>query len=178
MENNLLVTRTRILVPRRRLELLSRPRLLNGLFEMMDNKLIIVAAPAGYGKTSLLIDIAHHTELPVCWYSLDLLDQDLLRFAAHFIAALNLRVPKFGDASRAVSQNMTQERINLDLLISSIINDAFENIPEHFIVVLDDYHLVDDSKLINQFVSRFIQEVDENCHLIIASRTLISLPDM
>jgi len=178
MENNLLVTRTRILVPRRRLELLSRPRLLNGLFEMMDNKLIIVAAPAGYGKTSLLIDIAHHTEWPVCWYSLGLLDQDLLRFAANFIAALNLRFPRFGAASRAVLQNMTQEQINLDLLLSSIINDAFENIPEHFIVVLDDYHLVDESKLVNQFVSRFIQEVDENCHLIITSRTLISLPDM
>jgi ATP/maltotriose-dependent transcriptional regulator MalT/DNA-binding SARP family transcriptional activator len=178
MENNLVVTRTRILLPRRRAELLSRPRLLNGMLEMLDNKLIIIAAPAGYGKTSLLIDVAYHVEWPVCWYALDQLDQDVLRFAAHFIAAINLRFPKFGAASRAVLQNMTQERLNLDLLLSAIINDAYKHISEHFIMVLDDYHLVNESKLVNQFVSRFIQDVDENCHLMIASRTLISLPDM
>ncbi len=178
MDNSLVVTRTRILLPRRRAELLSRPRLLNGMLEMLDNKLIIIAAPAGYGKTSLLIDIAYQVEWPVCWYALDQLDQDVLRFAAHFIASLNLRFPKFGASSRAVLQNMTQERLNLDLLLSSIINDAYEHISEHFIIVLDDYHLVNESKLVNQFVSRFIQDVDENCHLMIASRTLISLPDM
>jgi len=178
MDSSLIVTRTRILLPRRRPELLTRPRLLNGMLEMLDNKLIIIAAPAGYGKTSLLIDVATQIEWPVCWYALDQLDQDVLRFAAHFIASLNLRFPKFGAASRAVLQNMTQERLNLDLLLASIINDAYEHISEHFIIVLDDYHLVNESKLVNQFVSRFLQDVDENCHLMIASRILISLPDM
>jgi LuxR family maltose regulon positive regulatory protein len=178
MDNNFVVTRTRILLPRRRPELLSRPRLLDGMLGMLDNKLIIIAAPAGYGKTSLLIDVANHIEWPVCWYALDQPDGEVLRFAAHFIASLNLRFPKFGVASRAVLQNMTQERLNLDLLLSSIVNDAYEHISEHFIMVLDDYHLVNESKQVNQFVSRFIQDVDENCHLVIASRTLISLPDM
>jgi LuxR family maltose regulon positive regulatory protein len=178
MENNLLITRTRILVPRRRPELLSRDRLLDWMLELLDNKLIIVAAPAGYGKTSLLIDVVHHVEWPVCWYALDALDQDPIRFIAHFIAALNLRFPKFGIASNAVLQTMAQEHINLDLLLATVINDAYENISEHFVIVLDDYHLVNESKTVNQFVSRFIQDVDENCHLIIASRILISLPDM
>jgi LuxR family transcriptional regulator, maltose regulon positive regulatory protein len=179
MQDNFLVTRTRILVPRRRPELLSRPRLVNALMDMLvDNKLIIVAAPAGYGKTSLLIDIVHHVEWPVCWYALDPLDQDPLRFAAHFISSLQLRFPNFGANSMGILQSMTQDRLNLDLLLAAIINDVYENITEHFIFVLDDYHLVDESKPVNQFVSRFIQDVDENCHLMIASRTLISLPDM
>ena len=179
MQDNFLVTRTRILVPRRRPELLSRPRLVNALMDMLvDDKLIIVAAPAGYGKTSLLIDIVHHLEWPVCWYALDPLDQDPLRFAAHFIASLQLRFPNFGANSMGILQSMTQDRLNLDLLLAAIINDVYENICEHFIFVLDDYHLVDESKPVNQFVSRFIQDVDENCHLMIASRTLISLPDM
>ncbi len=178
VDNNLLITRTRILVPRRRPELLSRTRLLDWMFELLDNKLIIVAAPAGYGKTSLLIDVVHHVEWPVCWYALDALDQDPVRFIAHFIAALNLRFPRFGLTSLAALQSMAQEHLNLDLLLATVINDAYENIPEHFVVVLDDYHLVNESKIVNQFVSRFIQDVDENCHLIIASRILISLPDM
>lgn len=178
MDYNLLVTRTRILVPRRRPELLSRSRLLNSFFELLDNKLVIVAAPAGYGKTSLMIDLVSQLEWPVCWYALDALDQDPLRFFAHFIASLNLRFPKFGEASLAVLQSMAQERLNLDLMVSTIVNDAYENITEHFIIVLDDYHLVNESTPVNQFISRFIQDVDENCHLIVASRTLISLPDM
>ena len=144
MQDNFLITRTRILVPRRRPELLSRPRLVNGLMDMLvDSKLIIVAASAGYGKTSLLIEIAHHVEWPVCWYALDPLDQDPLRFAAHFIASLQLRFPKFGANSMGILQSMTQDRLNLDLLLAAIINDVYENITEHFIFVLDDYHLVD-----------------------------------
>jgi len=173
-----LITRTRILVPRRRPELLSRHRLLDWMLELLDNKLIIVAAPAGYGKTSLLIDVVHHVEWPVCWYALDALDQEPIRFIAHFIAALNLRFPKFGIASSAALQAMAQDHLNLDLLLATVINDAYENISEHFVIVLDDYHLVNESKIVNQFVSRFIQDVDENCHLIVASRILISLPDM
>jgi LuxR family maltose regulon positive regulatory protein len=172
------VTRTKIIVPRRRAELLSRQRLLDMLFELLDDKLIIIAAPAGSGKTSLLIDFIHFVNWPVCWLALDPLDQDPQRFIAHFIAALNVRFPTFGKSSLAALESTTQDRLNLDSIISLIVNDVYENITEYFLVVLDDYHLVEDSKPVNTFVNRFIQEIDENCHLVIASRTLLSLPDM
>jgi ATP/maltotriose-dependent transcriptional regulator MalT len=53
MESPIPVTHTRILLPRRRSDLWSRERLITLLYELLDNKLTIVAAPAGYGKTSL-----------------------------------------------------------------------------------------------------------------------------
>ncbi len=177
MESSIPVTRTRMLVPRRRGDLLSRQRLLHLLYELMDNKLTIIAAPAGYGKTSLLIDLASHIEYPVCWYSIDPLDREPSRFLAYFISALNIRFPSFGESSMAALRSALQSDFNLDHLTTTIINDAYEHISEHFVVVLDDYHLVDGSKQVDQFVSRFIQDVDENCHLIIASRTLLTLPD-
>jgi len=62
--------------------------------------------------------------------------------------------------------------------VATVANDVFENIPEHFVFVLDDYHLIDDSRPVSQFVSRFLQVVGENCHLFIASRTLLTLPDL
>jgi ATP/maltotriose-dependent transcriptional regulator MalT/two-component SAPR family response regulator len=172
------VTRTKILLPRRRTDLLPRKRLLDLLSDLLDLKLTIIAAPAGYGKTSLLIDFAHGTRMPVCWYALDPLDQDLQRFAAHFIAALTQKFPKFGKTSQATLQSLTQDQVDLDSLISVIVNDAYENITEHFVMVLDDFHLVEESKLIVQFVNQFIQLMDENCHVAIASRTLLTLPDM
>lgn len=172
------ITRTKIIVPRRREELLSRSRLLALIDELLDNRLIIVAAPAGYGKTSLLVDFAHATPWPVCWYSLDALDQEPQRFIAHFISALNQRFPGFGKSCLAALQSMGQDRLDLDVLVSLIINDAYENITEHFILVVDDFHLVEKSQVVVNFVNRFLQDVDENCHLILASRSLLTLPDL
>ncbi|NTU76175.1 MAG: tetratricopeptide repeat protein, partial [Anaerolineaceae bacterium] len=73
---------------------------------------------------------------------------------------------------------MTQGELDIDSLVSVVVNDAIENIHEHFVLVLDDYHNVDDSEPVAMFVSRFIQAMDDNCHVIISSRKLISLPDL
>lgn len=172
------LTRTRILLPRRSADLLTRQRLLDLLYDLLDYRLVIVAAPAGYGKTTLLVDLAHHIELPVCWYALDALDQDPHRFIAYFIACIAQHFPDFGKQSTAALQNMSDSSLDLDYLVTTIVNEAYEHIREHFVLVLDDYHLVSENKVINGFVSRFVQTVDENCHLIISSRALLSLPDL
>lgn len=178
MDNSLPLTRTKIIVPRRREGLLSRQRLLDLIYGLLENKLTIVAAPAGYGKTSLLIDFIHFTGWPACWLSLDPLDQDPQRFLSHFIAAINLRFPRFGKISHAALQSSFQDRLNLDSIVSIIANDLYENITEHFVFILDDYHLVESSSTVNQFINQFLQSIDENCHLVIASRTLLTLPDL
>jgi LuxR family transcriptional regulator, maltose regulon positive regulatory protein len=178
VESKIPVTRTKLLIPRRRDEILSRQRLFDILNDLLDLRLIILAAPAGYGKTSLLIDFASHTEWPIGWLALDPLDQDLFRFVAHFIGAIRARFPKFGNNSLSVLNNTPQDKLDLPALVTTIVNDIYENIPEHFIIVLDDYHLVEESETVNQFVNRFLQDVDENCHLVVSSRRLLSLADM
>lgn len=172
------VAHTKIVVPRRRPDLLSRQRLLDLLYDLLDYKLVIVAAPAGYGKTSLLVDLAHRLELPVCWYALDALDRDPQRFIAHFIASIARRFPDFGQRSLAALQHGTLSSLNLARLVTTIVNEAYEQIREHFVLVLDDYHFLSESQELNTFVSQFLQQVDENCHLVIASRTLLTLPDL
>ena len=157
---------------------MSRARLLNAFNDLLDYKLMIVAAPAGYGKTSLIIDYAQHTELPMCWYSLDAADQDLVRFLAHFIASIKQKFPTFGRKSLAALNSMSQEKFDMNIFLSVIINEIYEKVTEHFVIVLDDFHLVEESHLVSSFVNRFIQEMDENCHFVIASRTLLALEDM
>lgn len=172
------ITRTKIIAPRRRLDLLSRERLLNILYELLDFRLIIVIAPAGYGKTFLLVDFAYRTEFPVCWFALDTLDRDSHRFFLHFIAAITEKFPSFGKASVAALQNMANGQGTVDQLITTVVNELYEHVREHFVFVIDDFYLVDDNPEISRFVSQFIQKVDENCHLVVASRRLLTIPDM
>ncbi|MEA3325836.1 MAG: tetratricopeptide repeat protein [Chloroflexota bacterium] len=178
MESNYPITRTKIIIPRRHDEILTRQRLFELVNNLLDLKLIIIAAPAGYGKTSLLIDFANHSEWPISWLSLDTLDQDPFRFVAHFISAIQARFPEFGQNSIAVLNNTPQEKLDIPALVTTLVNDIYEHITEHFILVLDDYHLIEESDSITQFINHFLQDVDENCHLFISSRRLLTLSDM
>lgn len=171
-------TPTKVILPQRRKELFTRQRLINLLYDLLDEKLILVIAPAGYGKTSLLIDFAYQVDLPVCWYAVEDLDQTPERFFTYFIAALHRRFPEFGEASKAALKALNPFNPDTTQLVSVIVNDAYEHIQEHFLIILDDYHLVGNVKEIQAFINRFINESAENCHLILSSRNLLSLPDL
>ena len=171
-------TPTKVILPQRRKDLFTRQRLINLLYDLLDEKLILVIAPAGYGKTSLLIDFSYQVDFPVCWYAVDELDQTPERFFTFFIAALHRRFPEFGEASKAAVKAINQFNPDINQLVSVIVNDAYEHIQEHFLIILDDYNLVSNVREIQAFISRFINESAENCHLILSSRTLLSLPDL
>jgi LuxR family maltose regulon positive regulatory protein len=159
------VTQTKVMVPRRREDLLTRQRLLDQLYELLDYKLIVITAPAGYGKTSLLVDFANQSELPVSWFALDNLDQEPQRFITHLIACIAHTFPSFGQQSIAALDSTNQTNLDINQMVSIIVNDVYEHIREHFLLVLDDYHLVNESKKVDQFINRLIQEIDENCRV-------------
>ncbi|MGD8491619.1 MAG: tetratricopeptide repeat protein, partial [Anaerolineae bacterium] len=169
---------TKIRIPRRRRDLLPRARLVDFIHAHLDRKLILISAPAGYGKTSLLTDFAQDTDLPVCWYTLDTFDQDLHVFLEHFIAAIARRFPEFGQRSLAILRSTPNPGQNLYPLVGTLVQEIYDEIPEYFVLVLDDHHAVEEQEPINEFLDLFATYVDENCHLIIASRTLPALPNL
>ena len=70
------LTRTKTVLPRRPAHHLTRSRLLKLFYSIIDYRIFLVIAPAGYGKTSALVDWAHEADLPICWYAVDELDRD------------------------------------------------------------------------------------------------------
>jgi LuxR family maltose regulon positive regulatory protein len=175
---NIPVSKTKIIPPRRRDELLERKRLLDMLFEALDKKLTLVSAPAGYGKTSLLIDLVKQSEYKSCWLSLDELDREPQRFVAYLLASIAQQFPGFGQQTAAVLNGLTSIQNEMERLAVMMVNEAYELINEHFVLILDDFHILENDTPIHDFLNRFIQLVDDNCHIVISSRTLTTLYDL
>ncbi len=152
-----------------------RQRLHDLLDELVEKRLVLISAPAGYGKTSLLIDYCCRSQAPICWYAIDQLDYDPYRFISHFAAAIQNRFPAFGQRT-ASALTGEQGQFDADYVATVLINDLYEHVDEHFLLILDDFHLVNDSLEIRSFISRLLLDMDENCHLLVTSRTLLSLP--
>ncbi|MBN1451085.1 MAG: tetratricopeptide repeat protein [Anaerolineales bacterium] len=178
LEEFIPVSKIKIRVPHRRRELISRTRLIESIYEQLEKQLLLVVAPAGYGKTSLLVDLAHDSELPVCWLSLDALDQEPQRFLAYLISAIAEKFPDFGRDSINALKSMTSFEQDGERVLVTLTNDIALHIDEHFILILDDYHLVGDILIVRQLINRFLQLVGENAHLILAARHLPDFPDM
>jgi ATP/maltotriose-dependent transcriptional regulator MalT/DNA-binding SARP family transcriptional activator len=164
----LIATKTR--APRRGPNLLRRDRLLDQLHNAINHKLILISAGAGYGKTTLLVDFAHDTDLPVCWYTLDGNDANPLTFLQYLVAAIRQRFPAFGEPiMQALAQHIGPVE-DVEPYVRLVIHEIESRIDEYFVLVLDDYHEVLDSEAVNALVDGLLRYQPEHCHTILASR--------
>ena len=85
--------------PRPRRHLVRRARLADRLVRRELPPLILVSAPAGFGKTTLLTDWFAGREGSTAWLSLDSRDNDAALFWSYLIAALRTVVPDVGEAA-------------------------------------------------------------------------------
>lgn len=162
---------TRVLRPKRRSDVLHRPRLLDFLHEHIDRKLILLSAAAGYGKTSLLIDFAHDSDLPVCWYTMSETDRDMRVFAEYLVASVRQIFPTFGQRSEAFLASVGGGNLDPGSLASVLVNDIYNDIPDYFVIVLDDYYR-GEVEGINFLLDTLLQNLPDNCHIILSSRSI------
>lgn len=170
------VVKTKIILPLKQPTLLHRPRLVDFIHENIHRRLILISAAAGYGKTSLLIDYAHDTNLPVCWYSLDQTDRDVRVFLEHLVASLIQRFPTLARGRVVSLMKSAQNDVQTEAILRALVNDIHENVKDYFVILLDDYQFVDESEEVSSAITWLLDYLPESCCLIVSTRTTPHFP--
>lgn len=171
---------TKLYIPSPRLNEVFRPRLIKRLNDSLlqnqnsSNRLTLISAPAGFGKTTLISEWVVGCKQPVAWLSLDEADSDPSRFLAYLIAALQTITPEIGKEILGLIQTSQPLSMINEQLLASLINEiaAF---PGFFILVLDDYHTIE-SEPIDQALIYLLDHLPPQIRLIIMTREDPSLP--
>jgi LuxR family maltose regulon positive regulatory protein len=164
---------TKIQVPPQTHHVVRRPRLVDALEHgIPDHKLVLISAPAGYGKTTLLAQWAHTSSLRVAWLSLDDEDNDLDRFFRYLLAAWETVHPGIRESSLGLLLGALEpER---DAVLSAFINVA-NDLPDHTVFVLDDVHLIEDT-VIYKALTFLLDHLPPTIHFVLAGRDEPPLP--
>jgi LuxR family maltose regulon positive regulatory protein len=172
MSPNLLVTK--LYTPPARKNIVPRQRLLQVLNDAwkQDKKLILVSASAGYGKTTLVTEWVRATQTKSAWLSLDEADNDPARFLAYLIAALKLIDISIGEKTQVMLQS--PQPLPPEVVLTTLVNEIAAS-PISFVLVLDDYHLIQTLPIHNQ-LDFLVEHQPPQMHLVIITREDPPLP--
>jgi LuxR family maltose regulon positive regulatory protein len=154
--------------------LVQRSRLVDNLVAGAGRKLTLVDAPAGSGKTSLLVEwqASPSESQGFAWLSLDAADNDPVRFWDCVVAALQGVVPELGGSAQAAlhaAGGSIGEQV-LPLLVNELAS-----LERSIVLVLDDYHAIENVQIHRQ-LEWLIERLPPNAHLALATRSDPPLP--
>ncbi len=160
---------TKLSPPYARARLIARPRLLQQLSQAELRKVTLLTAPAGYGKSVVMVQLAAAVKYRLVWYQLDEYDNDPTVFLHHLVLGIRRHFPDFGQEALAlISQGDAKARLRL--LVTAIANGLEEVSGEGMMIALDDYHLVTEP-VVHGFVQDLLEHLPAGVHVVIASRT-------
>ncbi len=165
---------TKVSLPILRHMLVPRREVLRRLDEgVRDGHLVtLVSAPPGYGKTTTVRMWVKETGCPVAWVRLEKSDNDLRQFLTYVLAGLQQARDGLGQAALDVVENA--EGLNLQRSLGILIND-FCDLDEPIILVLEDYHLIENED-VDQIIELMLNQAIPNLHLVITTREDPNLP--
>ena len=167
---------TKLYIPPPGSKIVLRPRLIKRLNEGLPtgrtSGVTLISAPAGFGKTTLVSEWLASCGRRAAWLSLDEGDNDPARFLNYFAAALRTVAPNIG-ADVALTLQSPQPP-SPETILTSLLNEIV-TIPDNFILVLDDYHVID-AKAMEQALAFLVEHLPPQMHLVITTREDPSLP--
>lgn len=159
--------RTKLNIPVIQQKLASRTRLVNELNTGLKGRLTLVTAPAGFGKTTAVVNWIRQVGMPAAWFSIDGYDNSLKRFWSYLIAALDKILP--GIENRFSQYLYATNSVTVEDVVTSLVDELFK-FKEDFILVMDDYHLIDAASIHESF-ALLLKYMPENAHIVVISRS-------
>ena len=166
------VLETSLTPPRIRPEYIPRPRLLSLLGDESRAKLVLVAAPPGFGKSTLLAEWAAARAGDIAWLSLDEHDNDPARFVASLVAAVRRLEPGLGEQSLAALRIPAADIVGLVLPL--LLNDI-AGLGREMALVVEDYHTITNPD-VHQALAYLVERSPERLRLVLSTRHDPALP--
>jgi len=149
-----------------------RPHLFDLLNEGFKRKLILVSAPAGFGKTSLMGHWINEEQILNAWISLDKGDNDPVEFLNYMIAGIQGIEPGFGKAAAALMKS--PDKPSSLSIAELLINEVLE-INQNFLLVLDDFHLITSGE-VKEIITFLLEHAPSQMHVVLSTRSDPALP--
>lgn len=167
-----LLLATKLAVPPLRPGRVARPRLLHRLRGAAGRELVLVCAPAGFGKSTLLAEWVGEDGRAVAWLSLDEADNDPVRFWRHIAAAVDGARP--GVAQRAGVLVGGPGSTSVMAAVTALVNDL-ASAQQDLLLVVDDYHLIQSAD-VHRSVTFLLDHLPAPLCLALAARSDPPLP--
>ncbi|MDA3790500.1 MAG: BTAD domain-containing putative transcriptional regulator [Desulfobacula sp.] len=168
----------------KRYNILHRERLIRVFENIVQYSLVTITAGAGYGKTTLVMDALSHQNIISVWYRLDEQDTDFQVFISYLYSAVQHHFPGTNEiGTNEIGTNpiaktgpipKTSLKKPTDTLLEWLAF-AERKITKPAVLVLDDYHLVQDNDQINKAIEFILERLAEHIHMIIIGRKNLKL---
>src|SRR5688572_5198543 len=162
--------------PALRDQTLERPRLLDWLHAKVHGRVVLVLADAGYGKTTLLADFSRRSRMGTLWYRLDDDDRDWVSFLHHLVAAGREHDPTFAPATAGLLAEIGASGPGREVVLDSFIRELPTITVNGAVLILDDFHLVDDAADVRHITRELLARAPERLTIVFASRRQPSVP--
>ena len=160
------ILQTKLTLPPVRARLVHRPQLLGRMNSCLNCKLMLVSAPAGFGKTTLVSEWVLESGRQSAWVSLDEADNDPVRFLMYLVAALRKIAPEFGED---ILENLESlPSLSMEAHYIPLINEISEALPP-LILVLDDFHAIH-SPDVHSLITFLIENQPAHVRIVISTR--------
>ncbi|MPZ97835.1 MAG: hypothetical protein GEU80_00635 [Dehalococcoidia bacterium] len=169
------LARPKLRPPRRRSDTLRRNRLHRALSEAFEYDVVVISAPAGYGKSTLAVDWLDDLGLPFAWLSLDRLDRDPHTLVADLADAVRLALPGHLDAfaERLERAAGARDAAALTMELAASIQAEVDDL---FVLVIDDLDAIDGAEESLAVLDQLARDAPESMRLYLLSRAWAPLP--
>ena len=158
---------TKLHIPQAGNNVVHRSELFEKLKSGLSRKLILVSAPAGYGKTTLLSDWINQNKITAAWLSLDTGDNDPAVFLSYVISGIQSIHAYFGQSALRLLNSPNSPSV--ESIASLLINDLLI-INKNLFLVLDDFHLIRNAEVL-KVLTYFLEHIPVNIHFVILTRS-------